>query len=78
MAHVILSTWEYNVLSNEAAAFERALVCLLDERNVDELEIGNVYVYRAEGGGVGAWFIDEQGYKLEPVNYAMADKGVIT
>jgi hypothetical protein len=52
---------EYNMILNEWSAYERALVCLFDERSINELRIGNVYLYRADGGGIGAWFVDENG-----------------
>jgi hypothetical protein len=70
-----ISKWEYNVISNEYAVYERALVLLMDERGVDELRIGNVYLYRADGGGVSGWFVDENGDKLKSVDYAFGDKG---
>lgn len=76
MANVPISTWEYNVISNEYAAFERALLVLMDERGVDGMTLGNVYIYRADDGHIGAWFVDEQGVKQPPVDYSLADYGI--
>lgn len=67
-----LSEWEYNILFNEIAGMERALIVLMDDRGVDEMTIGNVYVYRAEGDHVGCWFVNEQGERLKDVNYVRA------
>lgn len=70
---MFLPRHEYNILSNELAALNRAMEVILDQRGVDDLRIGNVYVYRAADGGVGCWFVDEQGNRLESIDYAHAE-----
>ena len=69
-----ITAWEYNVTENECAAMERALLVLMDERGVDEMTIGNVYLYRAgeQGDRVGCWFVDEHGQRIPDVDYTLA------
>jgi hypothetical protein len=74
VAKIEVDEWAYNYLRNELVACERALRVILELSGQQAATFGNVYVYRAEDGGVGAYFVDENGERLQDLNYAMIDR----
>lgn len=77
METITLSKWEYNILMNEHAALNRAMEVLLHTLGASDIQLDNVYIYPAEGGGVGTWFVDEVGERLKDIDYALADYGQV-